>query len=274
MTPDRTSQARSWWLSWTSVRSPPNVPCVPGSGVREARKRARHELLLTFERGLWARERVVAGIDEAGAGPLAGPVTAACVVLDPSQTDCLLGVDDSKRLSAKSRAELAKAIRAHALAYAVAHASVEEIETINIRQAGILAMQRAFEGAQRVLTLKIEATQDSLRPAAGRRGGRHGGRPKRSEIDHVLVDARHLPIETDQTELIQGDARSLSIAAASILAKVSRDAIMIEADDAFPAYGFRRNMGYGTPEHLCALRKHGASPFHRRTFAPMRSISS
>ncbi|MCB9655273.1 MAG: ribonuclease HII [Deltaproteobacteria bacterium] len=224
-----------------------------------AKKLARHETLLTFERELWAENKLVAGIDEAGAGPLAGPVTAACVILDPAQTDLLVGVDDSKRLSAKARTRLATLIETHALAYAVAHASVEEIETINIRQAGILAMQRAFDAASQVL-----------------KKGRTHSRPLRAHasVDHILIDARRLPIETEQTELIKGDARSLSIAAASILAKVSRDALMLAADEAFPIYGFCRNMGYGTPEHLRALEAHGASPFHRKTFEPVRSLCS
>ncbi len=209
------------------------------------RKKLRHETLLEFERVHWLESRVVAGLDEAGAGPLAGPVTAACVVLDPSRVHELVGVDDSKSLSAARRHEYAEQIRASALAFAVAEASIEEIDEINIRQAGLLAMKRALD---RVLV--------DLKP-----------------IHHLLVDARTVPgTEIPQDNLIKGDARSLSIAAASILAKVDRDTFMCAAALEYPQYGFEQHKGYGTAAHIAALREHGVCPLHRRTFEPIRSM--
>lgn len=209
------------------------------------RKQERHEVLLQFERGHWAEARVVAGLDEAGAGPLAGPVTAACVVLNPQRLDELVGVDDSKSLSHARREAHAEVIRASVLAYAVAEASVGEIDRINIRQAGLLAMRRALD-----LVLK-----------------------QVDPIHHLLVDARLVPgTSIPQSDLIKGDARSLSIAAASILAKVDRDAKMCAAAELYPEYGFDKHKGYGTAQHLDALRAHGITPLHRRTFEPIKSM--
>lgn len=191
---------------------------------------------------LWAEGLVVAGLDEAGAGPLAGPVTAACVVLDPARIDALVGVDDSKALDPETREAHAERIRAHARAYAVAEATVGEIDRINIREAGLLAMKRALD---RVLV-------------------------QVPEVHHLLVDARIVPgTGIPQSDLIKGDARSLSIAAASILAKVARDAYMVAAARDWPAYGFDRHKGYGTAEHLAAIRAHGVTPLHRTTFEPV-----
>lgn len=209
------------------------------------RKKRRHEALLDFENEHWAEGRVVAGLDEAGAGPIAGPVTAGCVVLDRARLDELVGVDDSKSLSAAQREAHAERIKAAARAWAVAEASVEEIDEINIRQAGLLAMRRALDGVLEQL----------------------------DAVDHLLVDARIVPgTEIPQTDLIKGDARSLSIAAASILAKVSRDAFMIAAAEDYPAYGFEKHKGYGTAVHVAALKAHGPSPLHRKTFEPVRSM--
>ncbi len=188
---------------------------------------------------------MVAGLDEAGAGPLAGPVTAACVVLDPARVDELVGVDDSKALREAERERLAARIRAAARAFAVAEASVEEIDHLNIREAGLLAMRRALEAASAAAP----------------------------DVGHLLVDAREVPgTALPQTSLIKGDARSLSIAAASILAKVARDAVMTAAAAAHPGYGFERHKGYGTAEHVAALRSLGVTPLHRRTFAPVSEL--
>ncbi|MDR2625419.1 MAG: ribonuclease HII [Zoogloeaceae bacterium] len=179
----------------------------------------------------------VCGIDEAGRGPLAGPVVAAAVLLDPRNP--IKGLDDSKKLSAKRRAALALEIRAKALAFAVAEASVEEIDAINILQASLLAMRRAVAGLARV-------------PAAA---VADGNRPPRLAM----------PV----TAVVQGDGKIAAIAAASILAKTTRDALMLDLHQHYPQYGFDRHMGYPTAAHLAALQRHGPCPAHRRSFAPV-----
>ncbi|MDR3159556.1 MAG: ribonuclease HII [Zoogloeaceae bacterium] len=179
----------------------------------------------------------VCGIDEAGRGPLAGPVVAAAVLLDP-QTP-IAGLDDSKKLSAKRRAALALEIREKALAFAVAVASVEEIDAINILQASLLAMRRAVAGL-------------ALVPAA------------------AAVDGNRPPkLAMPVTTVVQGDGKIAAIAAASILAKTTRDALMLDLHRYYPQYGFDRHMGYPTAAHLTALRRHGPCPAHRRSFAPV-----
>jgi ribonuclease HII len=220
----------------------PAEPKAPSA--RERARAERHTFLLTHERALWSAGcSRVAGIDEVGAGPLAGPVVAACVVLDPARTDALVGVDDSKKLSAVARQALDHIIRESALAYALAECSVEEIDRINIREASMLAMQRA-----------LDAVEAQLGP-----------------VGHVLIDAHTLSVSRPQTPLIKGDATSLSIAAASIIAKVARDATMDTYATTFPGYGFDRHKGYGTAEHMEALSRLGATAIHRRSFAPVRA---
>lgn len=216
-------------------------------GAREAKRRARHEALLIHERGLWAGgARHVGGLDEAGAGPWAGPVTAACVVLEPGPVEALIGADDSKKLPAARREALFDAIRTHALAFAIADASPEEIDSINIRAAGLLAMRRAFDAVQARL----------------------------GRLDHLLIDARALDgLAVTQTAIVRGDSTSLSVAAASILAKVHRDRLMAEAALRWPVYGFERHKGYGTADHQAALAEHGPCPLHRRSFAPVRAAA-
>ncbi len=209
--------------------------------VRRRQKR-RLENLLLEERALWADGWVVAGLDEAGAGPLAGPVTAGCVVLDEAGAKKLLGVDDSKKLTTKQRADHAERVKDVAVAWAIADASVEEIDKINIRQAGLLAMRRALD---KVLK-------------------------KEPQVGYLLIDARTLEDGgREQKNIIGGDGLSLSIAAASILAKVDRDAVMTAHAETFPEYGFEKNKGYGTSHHMQALEKHGATSIHRRSFAPV-----
>ncbi|MBI4818019.1 MAG: ribonuclease HII [Deltaproteobacteria bacterium] len=207
---------------------------------------ARHHALLEEERALWARGLTrVGGLDEAGAGPWAGPVMAACVVVAPEATDALIGVFDSKQLSAKKRTELAALIKEAALASEVAEASVEEIDTLNIRRAGLLAMERAL--------LAVEA--------------------KLGPLEYLLLDARTLALARPQRAIIKGDAKSISIAAASILAKVTRDALMTKAAERYPEYGFEQHKGYGTAAHKKALARFGACPIHRRSFEPVREAS-
>ncbi|OBS32007.1 ribonuclease HII [Tepidimonas fonticaldi] len=185
----------------------------------------------------WGDGGLVAGVDEAGRGPLAGPVVAAAVILDDQ--DPIDGVADSKTLSAARREALYDAIRARALCLGVGAASVEEIDRLNILQATLLAMQRAVAGLR-------------LRPSL------------------VLVDGNRLPVLEMRTEaVVRGDATVAAIAAASIVAKVTRDRLMDEAHAAHPAFGFDRHRGYGTAQHLRALRQHGPTPWHRRSFAPV-----
>lgn len=179
----------------------------------------------------------VCGIDEAGRGPLAGPVVAAAVILDPARP--ISGLNDSKKLSEKKRNALAGEIRQHAIAWAVAEASVEEIDRLNILQATLLAMQRAVEG----LTV----------------------RPERALVDGNKCPRLPMPVEA----IVKGDGLVASIAAASILAKTTRDAQMRRLHEQYPQYGFDGHMGYPTAKHVAALLAHGASPVHRRSFAPV-----
>jgi ribonuclease HII len=200
------------------------------------RERRRVAALFALRRRLLAAgARAVAGVDEVGMGPLAGPVVAAAVVL-PARVD-LPGLDDSKRLLPGERERLAAAIRAQAVAVGVAEVWPEEIDRRNVYRAGLEAMRRA------VLALDVAP-------------------------DHVLVDARTIPaIAAAQTALVGGDARDGSIAAASIVAKVHRDAIMRRLDGEYPGYGFAAHKGYATASHLLALRLRGPTPVHRRSFA-------
>lgn len=185
----------------------------------------------------WHPPGLLAGVDEAGRGPLAGPVVAAAVILD--ELHPVQGLADSKRLSASRRDKLFDEIRAKALCFSIAQASVEEIDALNILQATLLAMRRAVMGLR-------------LRPAM------------------VLVDGNRLPVlDVPAEAVIKGDALVPSISAASILAKVSRDRWCDQVDRDYPEYGFAGHKGYGTAAHLAALRAHGACPLHRRSFAPV-----
>jgi len=188
----------------------------------------------------WDISGLIAGVDEAGRGPLAGPVVAAAVILDDQNP--IAGLNDSKKLTALRRERLFDEIRAKALCCSVAQASVEEIDRINILQATLLAMRRAVEGLR-------------LKPAK------------------VLVDGNRLPVLDVLAEaIVQGDATVPAISAASILAKVTRDRWCAELDQIYPQYGFAGHKGYGTAEHLAALRKFGACPEHRKTFAPVAQV--
>ena len=207
-----------------------------------AREKRRMTQLFALRRELrGAGARCIAGVDEVGMGPLAGPVVAAAVVLpDAARLD---GLDDSKRLRASARARLAAEIRTQAESFAIAEVWPEEIDTLNIYRAGLEAMRRA------VLALGVAP-------------------------DHVLVDARTIPaIDVPQTALVGGDGRDASIAAASVVAKVHRDAIMQRLDGDFPGYGFARHKGYPTADHLAALRRRGPTPVHRRSFAPVSQLT-
>ena len=183
---------------------------------------------------------LVAGVDEAGRGPLAGPVVAAAVILDELRP--IRGLNDSKLLTPRTRDRLFDEIHAKALCFCIAQASVEEIDRLNILQATMLAMRRAVEGL-RLLPRK------------------------------VLVDGNRLPVLRIPAEaIVQGDSKVKAISAASILAKVHRDRLCVMLHERHPEYGFDGHKGYATVEHLSALRTHGACPEHRRSFAPVRAV--
>lgn len=189
---------------------------------------------------LWDVPGLVAGVDEAGRGPLAGPVVAAAVILD--ERNPISGLNDSKVLTALRREKLFDEIRAKALCCSIAEASVQEIDEINILQATMLAMRRAVEGLR-------------LTPGL------------------VLVDGNRLPVLKVRAEaIVKGDALVPAISAASILAKVTRDRWCAQLDAQYPEYGFAGHKGYGTAEHLAALQAHGACPQHRKTFAPVTAV--
>lgn len=188
----------------------------------------------------WDTPGLVAGVDEAGRGPLAGPVVAAAVILDDLRP--IKGLADSKKLSALRRQALYEQIMARALCCAVGQASVQEIDNINILQATLLAMRRAVDGLR-------------LKPVK------------------VLVDGNRLPQLPMMAEaIVGGDAKVQAISAASIVAKVTRDRWCEQYHQTFPQYGFADHKGYATAEHLAALRRHGASPEHRRTFGPVAQV--
>jgi ribonuclease HII len=188
----------------------------------------------------WARPGLVAGVDEAGRGPLAGPVVAAAVILDDLHP--IHGLADSKTLSARRREALFDEIRAKALACCIAESSVDEIDRLNILQATLLAMRRAVQGLRLL--------------------------PHR-----VVVDGNRLPVlAMPAAAIVQGDSKVPAISAASILAKVHRDRLCQDLHAAHPAYNFAGHKGYPTVEHLAALRQHGACPAHRRSYAPVRAV--
>lgn len=183
---------------------------------------------------------LICGVDEAGRGPLAGPVYAAAVILNDARP--IIGLNDSKKLSEKKRDKLALEIREHALAWAIATASVEEIDRINILRASLLAMKRAVEAL-------------SLTP------------------DEVLVDGLHYPdTGLPSSAIVKGDSTVAAISAASILAKTARDAALLELHETYPHYGFAIHKGYPTAAHLAALREHGPCAEHRRSFGPVKAL--
>ena len=193
-------------------------------------------LLFSYEKQFWQKGELVAGVDEVGRGPLAGPVVTAAVIIDHNFD--LLEVNDSKKLSPEKRLQLYPKILSEAVSVGIGVKSAAVIDQINIYEADRQAM------AQAVKALDVKP-------------------------DALLVDAMNVPIDIPQIELIKGDAKSNSIAAASIVAKVFRDKLMDDYDKIYPQYGFPRNAGYGTKEHVEALKKYGPTPIHRKTFAPV-----
>ncbi len=208
---------------------------------RDSAQRTRLDAMLNFERVLWrAGVQHIAGVDEVGMGPLAGPVIAAAVVFPPHTE--LAGIDDSKRLDLAERLDAEHRIRGAATAIGIGVAEVSEIDSVNIYQAGLLAMRRALEA------LPIRA-------------------------QHVLVDARSIPgVDTPQNCFNKGDGIDFSIAAASIVAKTHRDRLMDGLATQFPLYGFERHKGYSTPEHQAAIRTHGPCAIHRKSFTFIREL--
>lgn len=190
---------------------------------------------LEFEKEALAKGyKAVCGVDEAGRGPLAGPVCAAAVILPEGVV--IDGVNDSKKLSEKKRESLFDVIREQTLAYSIAYATVDEIEEINILNATMLAMRRAIDG------LNVKA-------------------------DYAMIDGNKiLPIDIDAECIVKGDAKSMSIACASILAKVSRDRLLYKYAEEYPMYGFDKHKGYGTAAHREAILKYGPCPYHRKSF--------
>lgn len=200
-----------------------------------------HDDKITFDASfLPVNANYIAGVDEAGRGPLAGPVVTAAVIL-PNNCQALLGLNDSKQLSKEMRENFAKLVREYAIAYHIHFQAAEEIDRLNIYEATKQSMKKSVEGL-------------AVQP------------------DFVLVDAMTLPIDVPQASIIKGDAKSLAIAAASILAKTARDDYMAELDKQFPQYGFAKHAGYGTKQHLEALETHGVTVHHRKTFEPVKSM--
>lgn len=192
--------------------------------------------LALFDR---ARE-LICGVDEAGRGPLAGPVFAAAVILDPARP--IAGLRDSKKLSESKRDELASIIKRDALAWSIAHCSAAEIDELNILQATMLAMRRAIEG------LSVQPTL-------------------------ALIDGNRCPVTSVRAEaIIKGDDKVIEISAASILAKTARDAVLVDMHATWPQYGFDQHKGYPTALHLQRLREHGVTSEHRRSYAPVRAV--
>ena len=208
---------------------------------KQAEKLAAFQARLSFERDAWSDGLVLAGVDEVGRGPLAGPVVAAAVVID-EQFD-LLAVHDSKQLSEKARLALDAAIKEEVVAFAFGVVDAADIDTLNIYEASRVAMKQAIEN------LSVQ-------------------------VDGLLIDAMTVDLPLPQEKLIKGDDRSISIGAASILAKNFRDDLMAAYAVDYPGYGFDHNAGYGTAEHLAGLAAYGVTPIHRRTFAPVKQYLS
>ena len=209
--------------------------------IEKEQKRAEHFIEMQYYERLAYQEGAsfIAGVDEVGRGPLAGPVVAAAVILPKNIED--LGFDDSKKLSASKREEIYRLIQEKAIAIGIGIVDADIIDQVNIYQASRLAMQQA------VSELKIQP-------------------------DYLLIDAMKIDVNTHQIVIIKGDAKSISIAAASIVAKQVRDQMMQEFDELYPGYDFSNNAGYGTPKHLEGLKSKGICPIHRKTFAPIKDF--
>ena len=199
-----------------------------------------HQAKIDFDQRYGGQNAFVAGVDEAGRGPLAGPVVTAAVIL-PKNCEALVGLNDSKQLTKDKRTAFATLVKEHAISYFIHFQSAQMIDELNIYEATKQSMKTSVESL-------------SIQP------------------DYVLVDAMTLPITTPQEAIIKGDAKSLAIAAASILAKTARDEYMEQLDKEFPMYGFAQHAGYGTKQHLEALETYGPTIHHRKSFEPIKSM--
>lgn len=229
------------WEEWMKDDRKGVLRLLAREGKKEQEKKKiqkMHEEMSVLEAHYREKGRLaIAGVDEVGRGPLAGPVVASAVILDPEVP--ILGLQDSKKLSHMKLNHLFDQIHKHAIAIGTGVISAAEIDELNIYQATKKAMQQAVEN------LCVPA-------------------------DFLLVDAMHIPVQIEQESLIKGDARSVSIAAASIVAKVTRDRMMVKLAETYPEYGFERHVGYGTKEHLSALDEFGITNVHRKSFAPVK----
>lgn len=198
--------------------------------------------LYKYEKELWDKNiEYIGGVDEVGRGPLNGPVVTACCVLPKDFV--LEGLTDSKKLSEKKRNEYFEYIKQHAICYAIGEASAEEIDEVNIYEATKIAMKRAID--------KVK---------------------KQIKLEHVLIDAMKLDLDIDSTSIIKGDQKSISIAAASVLAKVTRDEMMYELDLKYPMYGYKNHKGYPTKKHIEAINKYGLIEGYRKTYGPVKEV--
>ncbi len=241
------AQEHTWqeWMTELEQDEREGVKKALQSWKRQQEKREKlqqeHEAKIQFDDAYRTYEGAyIAGTDEAGRGPLAGPVVTAAVIL-PAKCDALLGLNDSKQLSLEKREQFMRLIEEHALASYIHFQSEKAIDTLNIYEATRQSMKASIEGL-------------SIQP------------------DFVLADAMTLDIAIPQESVIKGDAKSLSIAAASILAKTARDHYMEQMDEKYPGYGFAKHAGYGTKQHLEAIQQLGVTPIHRKTFEPIKSM--
>lgn len=226
-TDERTGVQKAW-LSWQKRQD------------KKQQLLQEHQAKIDFDQRYGGQEAFVAGVDEAGRGPLAGPVVTAAVIL-PKNCEALVGLNDSKQLSKDKRNAFATLVKEHAISYFIHFQSAQAIDELNI-----------YEATKQSMTISVESL--SIKP------------------DYVLVDAMTLPITIQQDSIIKGDAKSLAIAAASILAKTARDEYMEQLDKEFPMYGFAQHAGYGTKQHLEALETYGPTIHHRKSFEPIKSM--
>lgn len=238
------SQYEQWMEAYKNDERPSIQKAIASFDKRmekQAKIIASHKEKLQFDASYLPHEQaLVAGVDEAGRGPLAGPVVTAAVIL-PNDCMELIGVNDSKQVSKEMRENFAERVKQHAIAYSIHFQSEQQIDALNILEATRQSMVKSVEGL-------------SIQP------------------DVVIADAMVLPIEQPQHSIIKGDAKSLAIAAASILAKTARDQFMSELHEKYPQYGFNQHAGYGTKQHLEAIEQYGITPHHRKTFEPIKSI--
>ncbi|QDQ01712.1 ribonuclease HII [Lysinibacillus fusiformis] len=225
---DERAGVQKAWLSWKKRQD------------KKQQLLQEHQAKIDFDHSYGEANALIAGVDEAGRGPLAGPVVTAAVIL-PKECEALVGLNDSKQLSKDKRNTFAALVKKHAISYFIHFQAEEEIDALNI-----------YEATKQSMKMSVESLP--IKP------------------DYVLVDAMTLPITIPQDAIIKGDAKSLAIAAASILAKTARDEYMEQLDKEFPMYGFAKHAGYGTKQHLEALETYGPTIHHRKSFEPIKSM--